>query len=65
MINIIKSTGIIGAIIGLLLIVGWVKCIYKAATCNWDPIGKAEVIYTSGVFLGYGGIVGWIEIEDE
>lgn len=49
----------------LLLGIGWVKCIYKAINCNWDPIGKAEVIYTGGVLLGYGGIIGWIEIEDE
>jgi hypothetical protein len=60
---------VIGTIIQLaicvLLVVGWVKCINKAINCNWDPIGKAEVIYTAGVFLGYGGIIGWIDIKDE
>ena len=51
-------------IIPILLGIGWVKCLIKAINCNWDPIGKAEVIYTAGVFLGYGGIIGWFDIED-
>ena len=49
----------------LFLAIGWVKCLYKAIDSNWDPIGKREIIYTGGVLLGYGGIIGWIEIEDE
>lgn len=48
----------------LFLGIGWVKCIVKAVNCDWDPIGKAEVIYTGGVLLGYGGIIGWLDIED-
>jgi hypothetical protein len=64
------STGsIIGSLIVLalfaLLAIGYVKCIYKAVTCNWDPIGKAEVIYTGSVITGLGAIVGWIDIEDK
>lgn len=49
----------------LLLVIGWIKCLIKAIDCNWDPIDKAEIIYTGGVFLGYGGIIGWFDIEDK
>lgn len=49
----------------LFLLIGWIKCIYKSIDSNWDPIDKREIIYTAGVFLGYGGIIGWIEIEDK
>lgn len=48
----------------LLLIIGEIKCFYKAFTCNWNPIGKAEVIYTAAAFTGLGAIVGWIHIKD-
>lgn len=57
--------GLIGVAICVLLIVGEVKCIYKAINCNWDPIGKAEVIYTSAACTGLGSIVGWFDIEDK
>lgn len=51
--------------ISLFLIIGYVKCIIKAVDCNWEPIGKAEIIYTGGVFTGLGGIIGWLDIEDK
>lgn len=50
-------------IIGFL-ITGEIKCIVKTVRCNWDPIGKAEVIYTASMLTGIGSIVGWINIED-
>lgn len=37
----------------------------KAVTCNWEPIGKAEVIYTAAACTGMGSIVGYINIEDK
>ena len=46
-------------------IIGEIRCIYKAATCNWEPIGKAEVFYTAASLTGLGAIVGWIDIEDK
>lgn len=49
----------------LFLIIGEIKCIVKAVNCNWEPIGKAEVIYTAAAFTGLGVIVGWINIEDK
>ena len=46
-------------------IVGEVKCIVKAVNCNWEPIGKAEIVYTVAAFTGAGFIVGYIDIEDK
>ncbi len=49
----------------ILLLVGEVKCIIKMVKCNWDPIGKAEIIYSAGTFTGLGSIIGWIDIKDK
>jgi len=62
-----KITGIVAPIqfvIVILLLIGEVKCIVKAINCDWDPVGKAEVIYTVGAFTGAGSIIGWFDIED-
>lgn len=59
--------GIINTAATLLLcaaIVGEVLCVIKAIECDWEPIGKAEIIYTGAAFTGLGCIVGWIDIED-
>lgn len=55
----------IGAILIILGIIGEVRCIYKAATCNWESIGKAEIIYTAGAFTGLGAIIGYFDIQDK
>lgn len=64
-----KKAGIIGGLIWLIvagaLLVGEVKCIIKMIECNWEPIGKAEVIYTAATFTGVGCIVGYIDIQDK
>jgi hypothetical protein len=64
-----KKLGIIGGLIWLIvavaLLVGEVKCIIKMVQCNWEPIGKAEVIYTAATFTGVGCIVGYIDIQDK
>jgi hypothetical protein len=60
-----KSTSLLWIIVGLFLIIGEIKCIIKAVQCNWEPIGKAEVIYTVGIITGLGGVVGWVNIEDK
>jgi len=52
------------AIVITIIVLGEVQCIYKAITCNWEPVGKAEVIYTIGALSGLGAIVGWFNIED-
>lgn len=56
---------VIQLVIAIALLVGEVKCIYKAFTCNWEPIGKAEILYTVGACTGAGGIIGYINIEDK
>jgi hypothetical protein len=55
----------VSLIIILLGLIGEVKCIYKAVTCNWEPVGKAEVIYTTASLTGLGAVIGWIDIEDK
>ena len=47
-----------------ILIIGEIKCIIKMVNCNWEPVGKAEIIYTAAVFTGFGSIVGYIDIKD-
>ena len=51
--------------LSLVMLVGEVRCIYKVCTCNWEPIGKAEIIYTLSAFTGLGCIVGYIDIKDK
>lgn len=50
-------------LIGLVL-AGEIQCIYKAVKCNWEPVGKAEIIYTASACTGLGAIVGWFDIKD-
>jgi hypothetical protein len=53
--------------IGLAIagLIGEVKCIYKAIQCNWEPIGKAECVYTISAITGVGIVVGYLTIEDK
>lgn len=48
-----------------LFLAGEIQCIYKMCTCNWEPVGKAEIIYTAGTFTGAGCVIGWFNIEDK
>lgn len=59
-----KKVTVFFFILWVLAIIGEVKCIVKAVKCNWEPIGKAEIIYTAAACTGVGAIVGWIDIED-
>lgn len=52
-------------VIYVLMIIGEIRCIYKALTCNWEPIGKAEMWYTSAACTGLGSVVGYFNIEDK
>jgi hypothetical protein len=49
-----KKYTILLMFIYLIAIAGEIRCIYKAAMCNWKPIGKAEIFYTVGAFTGFG-----------
>lgn len=51
--------------IWIIAIIGEIKCIYKAFNCNWEPIGKSEIIYTASAVSGFGAIVGFINIQDK
>jgi len=57
--------GIFYLALTVALLVGEIKCIIKMIDCNWEPIGKAEVIYTAATFTGVGCIVGYIDIKDK
>ena len=52
-------------LLSILLVVGEIKCIGKALKCNWEPIGKAEIIYTGAACTGLGSVVGYIDIKDK
>ena len=60
-----KKFVIIIIVLWLLAIIGEIRCIYKVFTCNWEPIGKAEVVYTAAACTGLSAIVGWINIDDK
>ena len=51
--------------IGVAAVVGEVLCIYKAIRCNWEPVGKAEILYTGSALTGLGCITGYFDIEDK
>lgn len=48
-----------------ILVFGEIRCIYKAISCNWEPVGKAEILYTGASLTGLGAIVGYFDIEDK
>jgi hypothetical protein len=52
-------------LLGAAALFGEIRCIYKMCTCNWEPIGKAEIVYTIGTFTGLGAVIGYIPIEDK
>ena len=60
----IKLIVIYAAII-IAALVGEVKCIIKAIDCNWEPVGKAEIVYTGASLTGLGAIVGYMDIQDK
>ena len=63
--DIMKKILIIQFLFIVFALIGEVKCIVKAVNCNWEPVGKAEVVYTAGAFTGLGAVIGWINIKDE
>lgn len=49
----------------IVMLIGEVKCIIKAVNCNWEPIGKAELVYTIGACTGLGSVIGYLDIQDK
>jgi hypothetical protein len=60
-----KKLVIVYLVLTVLALIGEIKCIIKAVKCNWEPVGKAEIIYTGSAVTGLGCITGWIDIEDK
>ena len=60
-----KKAILLYVIIVITMIVGEIKCIVKAVNCNWEPVGKAEIIYTAAACTGLGSIVGYFDIQDK
>lgn len=59
-----KKLFLLWLIIVIITLVGEIKCIVKMCKCNWNPVGKVEVLYTVGTFTGTGSIIGYIDIKD-
>ena len=59
------TVSVVALAIIVLSIVGEVKCIVKAINCNWEPIGKAEIVYTGSAVIGLGAIVGYMDFKDK
>jgi hypothetical protein len=60
-----KGFILIPILIWAAIIFGYGRCVYKMCTCNWEPVGKAEIVYTVGTFTGLGFVIGYLEIEDK
>jgi hypothetical protein len=59
-----KKLFILQIAIALFCIIGQIKCVIKMINCDWNPIGKSEIIYTAATFTGLGSIIGYINIQD-
>lgn len=57
--------GIVIVLMYLALVLGEIKCIVKMFQCNWEPIGKAEMVYTVGTFTGLGCVIGYMDFKDK
>ena len=59
------TLGVVALVLVVLAIIGEVKCVVKAINCNWEPIGKAEIVYAGSAVTGIGAIVGYMDFEDK
>ena len=44
--------------------VSWGKNAYNLTQCDFDPIGKAEFVYTLGIFTPTFLVTAWVSFED-
>ena len=56
-----NMTGI-GAVIVLIVAVGWVKNIVKLSECDFESPYKAEVIHAIGLIPPIGAVTGWLDV---
>lgn len=40
-------------------LIGWVMGLIRFMECDFDPVGKAEIIYGIGIITGLNSIFGW------
>lgn len=62
-----KKLKLVPLIFGALFFVGTlgeILCVYRALSCNWEPVGKAEIVYSVGACTGLGAVIGFIHIKD-
>ena len=64
-ISLAGASAFIGLALVALYFIGYVKCVIKLVKCDFEPSYKAEIIYGAGCFTGLGGIIGWIDVQDE
>ena len=56
-----KLVMVIGALITIIALVGWVKNLIKLANCDFQQPYKAEVIHAVGVIPFVGAFTGWMD----
>lgn len=61
----IKKLGVVFVLLTVLALLGEIQCVWKMFKCNWEPVGKAEILYTVGTFTGLGSVIGYFNIEDK
>ena len=57
--------GVLGIVIISSMFVGYVRNVVGLVKCDFEPVGKEEIVRTVGVFIPpIGMIVGYIDIDD-
>ena len=61
-----SAKGLLVIVFVLSIFVGYIFNVIELFKCNFEPIGKAEIVRTIGVFVPPIGVVaGYIDIEDK
>lgn len=63
-----KLIGLLGRasiLIYIYCLVTWGVCVYKATQCNWEPIGKSEIVYTAGALTPACVVIAWLNVQDK
>jgi len=58
-----RTIVIVYALVLVLGCIGWVKNVVHLCQCDFDPIGKAEVLYGVSTFIfPVGAVMGYIDL---
>jgi len=60
-----KLVTAIFVLIGVMALIGYVRCVVKFIQCDFEEPHRAEVIYGVGTFTGIGAVIGWFNINDD